>query len=1040
MLNRKRIWFSFIIVTMGSGLMVNGASKNPSQSPVSYNRDIRPIFSNTCFHCHGPDKHARKAELRLDVAADAFAVRKDGVVAITPGDLEKSEAWQRIIATDEKKLMPPVDSHMTITADQKVLIKQWILQGAIFEKHWAFIAPVKSLLPNIENSNWGNNDIDAFVFAKLQAESLTPSAQADRRTLIRRLSYDLTGLPPTVAEVHAFIDDPADNAYETLVDRLLGSVHYGERMAVAWLDQARYADTHGFSRDGGRSMWLWRDWVIQAYNSDMGFDQFLKEQIAGDLLPDATDHQKIATGFSRNHMVTAEGGTIKDENLTNYCVDRVKTTGEVFLGLTMACAQCHDHKFDPITQKDYFKFFAYFNELSDKGIDGAGGNTAVPRIKVTTPLQHDDVDVIKNKIADVQLLMNKTYPDLQRAWESSAHEVIAMRGKGFQKRSLVPLSVQTDETKVPLVVLADGLVLAGKKHKFKFFNIAYKIDDQVTDEITGLRIEFYPHDKIKDGKLGRGKTGNFGITAITISADTISTSSVDLNSIKPINNATASSAHTDHPPKNVLNPSRFDCWSPAGDFTAPQHLTVQFETPLNAKDTPFVTMMITCRKLGAPGHFKTFAITGNDTDINIDKEIIAILEIDVSLRTAKQKKQLAEHHVKVDPALSHLAVTLANLERRLKEMTKQYFVQVMDSAKKPRKTYILIRGDYANKGKLVTPGVPEFLPPLPEGAPTNRIALADWFIHPAHPLTSRVAVNRLWQLLFGNGLVATSADFGNQSEWPSHPALLDNLAVRFREHGNGWEVKAMMKYIVMSNTYRQSSVVNAKAKLVDPDNRWFAYGSWFRLQSEFIRDGALAISGLLNKWVGGSSVRPYQPDGLWREKSFYGVVTDTTQVYVADHGVNLYRRSMYTIWKRTVPPPTMAVFDAPNRELCLMKRASTNTPLQALVLLNDPQYLEAARAFAENVILELPEASLTTQLTYAFETVTSREPKQGELIQLAKTYQEQLDYYQDNELAANELLSIGESKRSTEIDSAKHAAMMCTLQLIMNLSEAITRG
>jgi len=1033
--NVKKLSVCFLVTGFAFGIAVQADS---TINTVSFNRDIRPIFSETCFNCHGPDKHSREAGLRLDIAAEAYATREGGMVAITPGDLAKSEAWQRIITTDAEKLMPPTDSHMVITDAQKALIKQWILQGAKYQKHWAFIAPEKSPLPKIDNSSWANNDIDAFVFDKLRDEGLTPSVQANRRTLIRRLSYDLTGLPPTVEEVHAFVEDSSEHAYETLVDRLLGSVHYGERMAVSWLDQARYADTHGYSRDGGRSMWLWRDWVIQAYNSDMGFDQFLREQIAGDLLPEATDHQKMATGFSRNHMVTAEAGTINEENLTNYCVDRVKTTGEVFLGLTMACAQCHDHKFDPITQKDYFKFFAYFNELSDKGTDGASGRTAKPHIKATTPLKHNDVDVIKSKIAEAQALLKKSYPDLQRAWETSAQQTIAKAGIGFNKWLLTPLTANNPNSG-PAEIMSDGSLFA--KGKVRFYNIAFKLPHDVTDDITGIRIEFYPHEKVNKGKLGHGKdTGAFGVTAVTVSADQIPVPDVDLNHKIALKTATASTSHKDHAPVNVLIPSRFDCWSPAGDYTTQAHLTVQFESPLPVKDAPFITVMFNYQKLGSPGHFKCFVITGNDTDINYNKKIVTILGVARDVRTIEQKQKLASYHVQVDPALSHLHVAHGNLKRRLNEMTQAHHVQVMDTAKKPRKTHILIRGDYANKGEEVTPGVPAFLPALPEGAPANRLALADWFLSPAHPLTSRVAVNRLWQMLFAHGIVGTSADFGNQSEWPSHPELLDNLAVRFREHGNGWEIKAMMKYMVMSNTYRQSSVINQQAKRVDPANRWFAYGPRFRLQSEFIRDGALAVSGLLNKWVGGASVRPYQPDGLWRELSHYGSVKDTTQVFVGDHGVNLYRRSMYTTWKRTVPPPTMAVFDAPTRELCMMQRESTNTPLQALVLLNDPQYVEAARALAQHVMVAMPEATLQKQLSYAFETVISREPKQAEFVRLATSYKEQLDYYQNNQLAANELLSIGESKRSIQIDQAKHAALMCTVQLMMNLSETITRG
>ena len=1004
---------------------------------IGYNRDVRPILSATCFHCHGPDKEGRKGDLRLDVSQLAFAERDKGRFAIVPGDLKQSDAWRRIMSDDPDTRMPPPDSQLSLTTADIEILRQWITQGAVYETHWAFIPPAASSPPKVKDQAWCNNEIDPFILAKLEAMGLTPSVKADRRTLIRRLSYDLTGLPPAIQEVHQFVNDIHANAYEALVDRLLASDHYGERMALAWLDQARYADTHGYSRDGGRDMWIWRDWVIQAYNEDMPFDQFLKEQIAGDLLPDATESQIIATGFSRNHMITAEGGTIAAENLTNYCVDRVKTTGEVFLGLTMACAQCHDHKFDPITQKDYYRFYAYFNTLGDKGNDGANGNTAVPRIKAKSPLKHHDIDSVRKQIAALEKRLQQPYPQMQQTWEQDTRSQLALRGKQFKTWPLKPLTVNMPNTRPDMITITpDGALRT--KGKSNFYNIAFAVPDSLHEKITGIRIVFYPHPEVKKGSLGHGKDGAFGVTAVTVSADQLPVIDVDLNHQVALKTATASYAHPDHPPTHVLDPRRFDCWSPKGKVKTTQHLTLQFEKPLDPKASPYITMMINFQKIGTPGHFKCFAISGHDEDTLVPEEIIDILHRPPSQRTAPQRAQLASYHADDNPHLAPLRIKLTAMKRRLREMTEPYYVQVMNTSPQPRKTFILARGDYQNPLEEVTPGVPAFLPPLPDNAPSDRLALADWFISSDHPLTSRVAVNRLWQLCFGNGLVASSADFGTQGEWPSHKQLLDNLSVTFIQ--SGWRVKAMMKKIVMSAAYQQASIVNHQARMIDPENRMLAYGPRFRLQGEFIRDGALKVSGLLNPWIGGASVKPYQPSGLWRELSHYGSVSDTTQAFVPDQGMNVYRRSMYTLWKRTVPPPSMLAFDAPNREICTMKRASTNTPLQALVLLNDPQFVEAARVLAQNLMVDMPNASRQRRLSVAFESVTSRLPGPEEMDTLLAACREQVQYYERSPAEAEKLLSIGSSVKQPDLDLTEHAALMCTVQLIMNLSEAITKG
>ncbi len=1012
---------------------------------VQFNRDIRPIFSETCFNCHGPDAHSREADLRLDIAEGAYAaLQGGGGVAIAPGDLDGSEAWARITSDDLDAVMPPPDSHFTLTDAQKDTIRRWIEAGAPYQDHWAFETPVKGPLPEVENADWARSPIDRFVLARLEAEGLSPSEEADRRTLIRRLSFDLTGLPPSLEEVRAFVADDRPDAYERLVDRLLASPRYGERMALAWLDQARYADTNGYSRDGLRTMWIWRDWVIQAYNEDKPFDVFIREQIAGDLLPGATPDQIVATGFSRNHMITAEGGTIPEENLTNYVVDRVKTTSEAFLGLTMACAQCHDHKYDPISQEDYFRMFAYFNTLGDKGIAGAGGINAEPTILARTPLNHDDIDRVKENLDTLIEKRDQKAERLLQSWEAKERERLAARGEGLTLYPLKPLSANTPNVPLTQVELRPDNSIFLKERSAKrgvAYSFAMALANGVDQDLTGLRIEFFPHADVYEGSLGYGEgpnKGAFGVTAVSISSGQVPVVDFDLNSEIPVVAATASYSHPDYPPSGVLDPRYPTVWSPLGRTKEPQHLSLTFAEPVDPQTTPFFSVMVNFQQIANPGHFKISVISGRDDGTSTPEVIQRILNTRSEDRSEGELAQIAAYHAEADSRLGRLNTEIAIHRNRLREMTEPYSTQVMDTAKDPRRTHVLHRGSYDQPGKEVGPGVPAFLPPLPEGASDDRLGLADWFTDPEHPLTSRVAVNRIWQLLFGTGFVATSADFGSQGEWPSHPELLDYLAVEFVE--SGWKVKDLIKRIVLSSTYRQSSAVRGAIADSDPDNRLLWRGPRHRLKAEFIRDAALKTSGLMNDWIGGSSVKPYQPRGIWREISHYGSVKDLTQVFIQDRGSNLYRRSLYTLWKRTSPPPSMMAFDAPNRELCVMSRETTNTPLQALTLLNDPQFVEAGRAFAERLLRDLPEATDRERLALAFEQVTSRPPVASELDELVEALKEQRDYFEKDVARADAILGVGESVRSENINAVEHAAYSVLANLLFNLSEAITKG
>lgn len=1011
---------------------------------VAFNRDIRPILSDTCYQCHGPHEAARKRDLRFDIKEGLFGSTKEGFALISPGDPSESEIFLRITHEDPEERMPPEDSNKSLNAEQIALVRSWIEEGAPYEGHWAFIPPVKHPAPPVQQRDWLRDDIDAYVLARLETAGLEPSPEADRRTLIRRVTFDLTGLPPTPEEVHHFLADRKPGAYERVVDRLLASPHYGERMALAWLDQSRYADTNGYSIDGGRHMWLWRDWVIQAYNDDKPFDEYVREQIAGDLIENPTDQQLVATGFNRNHMITHEGGTIPEENLANYAFDRVKTTSEALLGLTMACAQCHDHKFDPISQKEYYQFLAYFNEVDDKGLDGNEGRNSQPTFETTTAMRHADVDAIAQEIAAIEKDLFRPQPDLMAAWEDAQRAALAARGVDLQLHSLRTLAAKTPERDpTRLEVLEDGSIFAKRAYS-QTYTVSLQLEDSDAPDITGVRIEFYPHADVRDGALGYGegeREGSFGLHDVSVSAGALASDEIDLPQLIPMARATASYSHPDFPARNVLDPREHNAWSPLGKDREQQHLTLVFERPLRPAETPYLTVMLGMINrnldLSSPGHFRIFAISGNDDGSELPPDIQEILAVAQAQRTTEQAARIYAYHALHNPQLRPMRTQLDNLRRRLEEMTQPFSTMVMNQAETPRKTHVLVRGDYASLGEEVQPATPAFLPPLPENAAANRLGLANWIVDPDNPLTSRVAVNRMWQLVFGKGLVASSADFGSQGVPPTHPELLDALAVDFVE--SGWQVKQMMKRLVTSAAYRQQSHSHPAGQTLDPGNTLLWRGPRFRLPGEFIRDSVLQTSGLLVAWVGGASVMPYQPPHLWREISHYGSTPATSQVFVQDEGLNLYRRSMYTYWKRTVPPPAMTVFDAPNREVCTVQRESTNTPLQALVLLNDTQFVEASRAFAERILHEMPDAATDEWVRFAFETVTSRPPDRFELQTLLRAYDQQYVAYQERPDAAVALLAVGASQRDEGLDAAEHAALTAVANLIFNLSEALTR-
>jgi hypothetical protein len=1065
---RRSAWLDRLLVAACTFAAVAMASVTRAEQPLDFNRDIKPILSENCFACHGFDEKSRQADLRLDQADSALAAR-DGTPALVPGSADTSEAWRRIASTDPDEQMPPPSSNLTLSAKEKARLRRWIEEGARYAKHWSFVPPVKAPLPKVADTAWPRNEIDRFVLAQLDAEGLKPSTDADRRTFIRRVSLDLIGLPPSADEVAAFIYDKSDDAYERLVDRLLASPHFGEKFTVDWLDAARYADTNGFSIDGGRQLWLWRDWVIHAFNSNMPYDRFLVEQLAGDLLPNPTDESLIATGFQRNNMVTHEGGTIPEENLVNYNADRVKTLGESVLGLTLGCAQCHDHKYDPILQRDYYRLFAYFNTLSDVGLDGNGGVNPKPLVQMQTVLRTGEEKEVAAQLE--RLKQQLANPDAQQltACEKSVRQQLARRGKQMQ---LLP----TELLKISTPNRGSGFEIEGSHVQVKqaselaAFDVSLKLP-ATKKPITGLRVVFHPSVHTPGGGWGYGPAermprkrdvkkpaendtededgkqevaqpkqtfkGNFVLTALSASADSVPGDQVNLYRLLAIRQVTANSWQANYPPADVLDMRNQNGWSPELSHEGPVHLTVTLAEPLSSADTPFATVQLNFGngKSQVAGEFEILALTGHDDGSPLPQDVIDIVTTKSPERSPEQRQKLREYFATYADATRATRIAVANLEERLAVQTGKFPTMVMDMSAKPRDTFILNRGDYSQPTGKVTAGTPSVLPPL-SGAPDNRLGLAQWIVMRDNPLTARVAVNRFWGSLFGAGLVRTTADFGSQGEVPTHPELLDWLAVDFVD--SGWDVKALVRKIVLSSTYRQSSVPTAKLLELDPQNRLLARGPRFRLSAELIRDSALKTSGLLVPRLGGPGVNPYSPGDLWREISHYGSTPATAQTFVQDHGEKLYRRSMYTFWKRTVPPPNMAAFDAPNREVCVVARPTTNTPLQALVMLNDVQFVEASRAFAERIVRHAEND--TARIRWAFEECLSRPPTEKELNVFTAAISRERSHYAANEAAARAYLANGESPRDESIPPIDHAAWSQVAATLLNLSETVTRN
>lgn len=1167
------------------------AADSASGSTVDFNREIRPIFSEFCYPCHGPDKHGRKADFRLDVEEGVFEDR-GGYQAIVRGKSDESELFVRLASDSPNEIMPPPKFHKRPSRQQIELVRRWIDQGAVWQKHWSYNSVERPKLPTVGKVGWARNAIDHFILAALESEQLMPATAADKLVLLRRVTFDLTGLPPTPDAARAYLNDTSADAYERVVDRLLASPQHGEHMARFWLDAARYGDTHGLHLDNYREMWPYRDWVIQAFNAAMPFDQFTVEQLAGDLLPKATIDQQIASGFNRCHVSTNEGGVIEEEVYVRNVIDRVETTGTVFLGLTLGCAVCHEHKYDPVTQQEFYRLFAFFNNMDGTELDGNRKDHApvikVPSVEQTRRLAEFDVQIAKldaalrapmpkvdadqldweaqqrqraakatpwtvldpaqfrslggaslKKLDDKSILASGTNPDkdtYELIAPVSLRSVQAIRLEGLTHDSLMHTAGRSANGNAVLTELEWDAAPADKPTAFTpvkisrawadheqgdgDFKIANAIDGKsdtgwaiAGHQLRENRTAIFAAEKpiaFDPGAVVRVRLKHesifakhhFGRVRLSVAqSDDIpqfghKVALSDWHSLGPFNDVRAEHAyrHNFGPEGNpvdlktaikagneVLHWTRRPHWTDgkvhydlAGEICATylyrtiessgaQRVTLNIGSDdavkvwVNRKEVLARNQMRVAAadqekidvqlKAGvneillkvvnfAGGHGFYFALKAEG--ITIPSDILTIVSIESAKRSVEQSAQLRDFYrnsVAQDQQLKSMQDELASSRKQRTDLTDQVpTTQVMRDAGSTKDAFILIRGQYDKKGEKVARATPSVLPPLPKHAPRNRLGLASWLTDRRHPLTARVTVNRFWQQYFGTGLVKTAEDFGSQGELPSHPELLEWLAAEFME--SGWNTKRMQRLIVTSSTYRQSSKVAPDLLSKDPANRLLARGPRFRLDAEMLRDQALAASGLLVWKMGGPSVKPPQPEGLWEAVGYSG---SNTVKFVADSGEKVYRRSVYSFWKRTAPPPQMTTFDAPSREACTVRRERTNTPLQALLLMNERQSLDAARALAEQA-LKVVAAAPRDRARFLFRQVTCREPSDRSLSELVSAYADLASEFRRHPAKATELIAVGNgAKPRGQTDPIELAAWTMIGNIVLNLDEVLTK-
>jgi mono/diheme cytochrome c family protein len=1053
MLRRYRL----SVVLMVGLVAVTATAK--ADETIGYNNQIRPILAENCFACHGPDSAARKADLRLD--------KRDAAIesgAISPGKPAESGLVERIQSTDEATMMPPPASHKTLSAEQKELLAKWIAAGAEYEPHWSLIPPTRPAVPEIKNKNWARNPIDEFVLARLEAVGLDPAPEADRRTLARRVSLDLTGLPPEPALVEAFVNDPAPDAYERLVDRLLSSTKWGEHRGRYWLDAARYADTHGIHFDNFREMWTYRDWVIDAFNRNLPFDQFTIEQLAGDLLPQRTLDQLIGSGFNRCNMTTNEGGVIAEEYLVLYTRDRTETMSQVWLGLTTGCAVCHDHKFDPISQKEFYELAAFFNNTTQGAMDGNIKDTP-PTVIVPTGNDGKTWESLPSQLSAAQQKIDarraaargdfdgwlaKITPNQLKAKVDSAGLVLHAP-LGECTNNQLTLAVQGEVQNVALTTTPNYAAGITSAKAFKS-----RPETNVAIPAAG---DFEKDQAFTCGAWVKVPKGDMSGAIVARMNDGDGHRGWDLwlNGGRP-------ATHIVHKwpedamkviGKKALEPGKWHYVTISYDGQggakgvkifldgAPQEVEVAADTLKNSIRTE-VPFKLAQRNGGE--RLDDIALQ----DLRIYTRALAPEEV-ASLATLSRTAYLvglpaegrsgaeAEELYgwwldKVDPVYAELVGAKKKVEATEAEVkSRATIAHVMQEKSDPAMAFVLFRGEYDKRRDEVKPSTPAALPGFPAELPKNRLGLAQWLLRAEHPLTSRVTVNRFWQELFGTGFVGTAGDFGVSGQLPSHPELLDWLAIEFRE--GGWDVKELFRLMVTSATYRQAATVTPDKLTKDAANRLLSRGPRFRMDAEMVRDYALASSGLLAPRIGGPSVRPYQPEGVWEAVAMIG---SNTRDYKQDQGENLYRRSMYTFWKRAAPPASMEIFNAPNREICSVQRERTNTPLQALVTLNDPQFIEAARRLAARALTEGGESD-ATRVDFIAKHLLARPLAEEESAVVTGSLGTLLSYYREHPEDAKKLIETGESTPNASLDPATLAGWTMLTNELMNLDEVVNK-
>jgi len=1048
---------------------------------IDFNYHIKPILSDRCFACHGPDKNNQKAGLRLDIADSAYAAMRSGAgKAIVKGNLNNSEVFHRIISNDPDKVMPPPESHLSLSNKEIAYIAKWIEQGAEYKPHWAFTPPEKKKVPKV-GDKWANNEIDRFVLAKLQQQKIEPSPESRKETLVRRLYFDLTGLPPSIEEVQDVMADKNPDFYEKLVDRLLTSPTYGERMAAHWLDVARFADSEGYLDDFHHEFWPYRDWVIEAYNKNLPYDDFVLWQVGGDQIPHATDEQKLATAFNRLHKQNSEGGVIPEEFRVEYVADRTNTVGTAFMGLTVACARCHDHKYDPITQKDYFELFGFFNStvergdgiFSDNAIENGNGtlnkfsmnagpvmpvidDKSVSEIRefLLREIDQKETEIDKNikqndKIAEGWMQSKATPQTLKKViddatkvhltFDNSKNGISKDLAKGakdatYKGQAFVPgkkgLAIEYDEGKL----VADGSRV--KFERTEPFTVSFWI--KTPKKFDEARVLFNGNARIQ-GYRGWDVVMDSTRLSFRLShAHPYQSLDLRMKDELPLNEWhhfvwTYDGSSKAQGMKIYQN----------GKLASPEILRNNIyrstKPYLDNKGTvymPYEGLVLGTSHYdqhfdgGLIDELRVLNIEGGQLVANYLYDEERGLEAFTQAIDSKSQNAHEFYDLHIDSTLESKRLALKKIqEREVQTIDTVQEIMVMGDLDKERPTYLLERGAYDAHGEVVKKDVPTSILPWPEDLPRNRYGLGKWLVDKDHPLTARVAVNQIWYLMFGKGIVKTNGDFGNQGALPSHPELLDWLAVDFQE--NGWNIKRLVRQMVTSATYKQSSEIRKDLIEIDPDNNLLARSPRYRRSAEMVRDNALAASGLIDKRVGGESAFPYQPEGLWRETITHGFFPE----YEVDYKDGLYRRSLYTFWKRNAPAPAMLVFDASIRSECQVERLRSNTPLQALVLLNSPQIIEACRVLSEKTWQET-DLQLASAVDRLFLALIGRSPNEREQEILVRQYNEEFDYFSSEPKAALKFLNIGAKKPSSDVPMEQIAALARVANTVMNSTEA----